>query len=417
MRTLLEGSRLGPDLAATRGIIAAVAVAAALFCGCTGSPKTHADNAADALRVGVVEATRHDLSSTLEIASEFQPFQEVNVYAKVSGYIKKLNIDWGTHVRTGDVLAVLEVPELQQQVEVDEAGVGRGEEDVTRAKENVNAAQSTYNVAHLTYTRLANVQKTQPQLISQEEIDEAEGKDAETNASVSAAKASLAASEQALSEARASLEKDKALYAYTQITAPYDGVVTEMDAYTGALLPAGTSSNKGDQPLCRLSQNDVLRLVIPVPERAVPDVMLGEPVAVHVSTLNRTFSGKIARISGQIDTGTRTMHTEITVENRKYELVPGMYASVEIPLETARNVLTVPIQAVQVSGDNRGTVLVVNKDNKLETRDVTLGLESASRVEITSGLKEKERIVFGEQAEYKPGELVAPQLVAPSEAE
>ena len=120
-----------------------------------------------------------------------------------------------------------------------------------------------------------------------------------------------------------------------------------MDAYTGALLPAGTSSNKGDQALCRLSQNDLLRLVIPVPERAVSDIHLGETVAVNVSTNNKTFEGKIVSFSDQIDTTTRTMHTEIDVPNPKYELVPGMYATAKIPLQTAQNVLTVPVQALQ----------------------------------------------------------------------
>ena len=119
------------------------------------------------------------------------------------------------------------------------------------------------------------MQKTRPELVAQEEVDIAQGKDLEANAGVSAAKDALAASEQALLGAKAALEKDKAMYAYANITAPFDGVVTEIDAYTGALLPAGTSSNKGDQALCRFSQNDLLRLVIPVPERAVADVHVG----------------------------------------------------------------------------------------------------------------------------------------------
>ena len=385
--------------------------------GCGSGTKASSDEAANAPHAAVVKVTRNSLSSTLEIASEFQPFQEVSVYAKVSGYIKHLDVDWGTHVRQGQVLAVLEVPELQQQIEVDEAGVRRGQEDITRAQENVNGAESTYNVAHLTYTRLANVQKTQPELVAQEEVDEAQGKDSETSASVSAAKASLSAAREALAEAKASLEKDKALYSYTQIIAPYDGVVTEIDAYTGALLPAGTSSNEGDQQLCHLAQNDQLRLVIPVPERAVPSVALGQSVAVHVTTIDKTFDGKIARISDQIDMTTRTMHTEITVANPKYTLIPGMYATVEIPLQTVQATLTLPVQAVQVSGETRGTVLVVGADNRIESRAVAVGIQSASKVQIVSGLSESDRVIFGEQAQYKPGELVNPQLITPPEAE
>jgi len=389
---------------------------AALLCGCGSGPKVNADDAANAPRVAVVKVVRRNLSNTLEIASEFQPFQEISVFAKVSGYIQKLYIDWGTHVSQGQLLAVLEIPELQQQLELDQTAIRRSEQDLARSNEDLSRAQSSYNVAHLTYTRLADVQKTRPELVAQEEIDIAQGKDIEANAGVSSAKAAVAGSEQELLGAKASLEKDKAMYGYARISAPFNGVVTEMDAYTGALLPAGTSSNKGDQALCRLSQNDLLRLVIPLPERAVGDVHLGETVAVHVSTNDKTFDGKIVRFSDQIDTQTRTMHTEIDVPNPRYELVPGMYATVRVPLHTALNVLTVPLQAVQSSGEDRGSVLVVNGSNRIERRDVHLGLESASDAEILSGLTENELVVFGEQSQFKPGELVVPQITQPPTA-
>jgi RND family efflux transporter MFP subunit len=382
--------------------------------GCGSTAKVAAENPANAPHVAVVRVVKKPISSNLEIASEFEPYQEINVYAKVSGYIKDLRINWGTHVAQGQLLAVLEIPELQQELELDQASVRRSEQDVARAQEELARAQSSYTVAHLTYTRLANVQKTRPELVAQEEIDVAQGKDLEANAGVSSAKDALAGSQQELLGAKAALDRDKALYSYSNITAPFDGVVTEMDAYTGSLLPAGTSSNKGDQALCRLSQNDLLRLVIPVPERAVPDIHIGDTVAVDVSGLNRKFDGKIVRFSDQIDPDTRTMHTEVDVPNPKYVLVPGMYATVEIPLQTVQNALTVPVQAVQSSAEGHGTVLVVGPDNRIERRDVTTGIESATDIEILSGLSENERVVFGEQAQFRPGELVAPTVVAPS---
>lgn len=391
--------------------------AAGFISGCGSTTKATDNDAANAPHVAVVKTARHTLTNTLQIAAEFEPFQEINIYAKVSGYIQKLYIDWGTHVSQGQLLAVLEIPELQQQIELDQAAVRRSEQDLARSNEELSRAESSYKVANLTYTRLADVQKTRPELVAQQEIDEAQGKDLEANAGVSAAKASVAASEQGLLASKAMLEKDKAVYSYARISAPFDGVITEMDAYTGALLPAGTSSNKGDQALCRLSQNDLLRLVIPLPERAVPDVRLGEMVAVSVSTNNKTFDGKIVRSSDQIDTATRTMHTEIDVPNPKYELVPGMYANANIPLHTAQNVLAVPIQALQASGEDKGSILVVSAENRIEKKDVTLGLQTANYAEVLSGLKENELVVYGEQAQYKPGELVIPQVVTPAETE
>jgi RND family efflux transporter MFP subunit len=392
-------------------------LAVEFLAGCGSARKAPGDSLANAPTAAVVKVQRRDLSSQLNISSEFQPYQEVNVYAKVSGYIQKLDVNWGTHVKQGQSLAVLEIPELQQQLQQDEAGVKRSEQDVERAKEELNRAQSAYTVAHLTYSRLADVQKSRPELVAQEEIDVVQGKDLEASAGASAAKDSLAASDQELAGSRAALEKDRAMYAYSRITAPFEGVVTEIDAYTGALLPAGTSSNEGDQALCHLSQNNLLRLVIPVPERAVADVRVGEDITVRVSAINKTLQGKISLFSDQIDQGTRTMHTEVTVPNPNYEIVPGMYATVQIPLHTAQNTLTVPVQAVQTSDETHGSVLVVGGDNRIEKRDVTLGLENASDVEILSGLSDNDRVVFGEQSQFKPGELVSPKAVTPVELE
>ena len=386
--------------------------------GCGEGHKAAADDVANAPAAAVVKVARGNIADNLEIASEFQPFQEVDVYAKVSGYIKKLDVDYGTHVKQGQVLATLEIPELQQQLQQDEASVRRSDQELTRAREDLNRAQSAYNVAHLTYTRLADVQKSRPELISQEEIDVAKGKDLEADADMSAQKAALAAAEEALLAAKAALGKDQAMFDYARMTAPFDGVVTQIYAFTGALLPAGTAStSKGDSALCRLSQNDLLRLVIPVPERAVSNIQIGESVAVNVSGMDRTFEGKIIRFSDQIDTATRTMHTEVDVPNPKYQLVPGMYASVKIPLHAAAKVLTVPVQAFQAEGEGKGIVLVVGPGNKIERREVEVGLQSANDVEITSGLQENETVIFGSLGQYRPGQIVAPKVVEPSRME
>jgi RND family efflux transporter MFP subunit len=377
----------------------------------SGCGDAHKADAADVPPAAVVKVQRKSLSSTLEISSEFLPYQEIDVYAKVSGYIQKLYVDWGTHVKQGQILAVLEIPELQQQLLQDEASVRRSEQEVSRAREEQSRAESAYSVAHITYTRLADVQKSRPELVAQQEIDVAQGKDLEASAGVSSSKDALSAAEQALLASKAALDKDKAMFAYARMTAPFDGVVTQIYAYTGALLPAGTSAAKGDSALCHLSQNDLLRLVIPVPERAVPDISDGQTLEVNVSALHKTFSGKISLFSDQIDLTTRTMHTEVTVPNANYALVPGMYASVKIPLHTVTNILTIPLQAVQSTGTGQGTVLLVNSSNHLERREVTLGLESATDAEVLSGLTENESVVFGEQNQFKEGELVSPKLV------
>ncbi|HUK29820.1 MAG TPA: efflux RND transporter periplasmic adaptor subunit [Candidatus Acidoferrum sp.] len=383
---------------------------AGYWAGCGGSPASNSGDSANAPSAAVVKVTRRDLTSNLEIASEFQPFQEIQVYAKVSGYIQKLYVDWGTHVKQGQLMAVLEIPELQQQLQQDEAAVRRSEQNAESSREELKRAESVYNVAHLTYMRYADVLKTRPDLLAQQDVDVAQGKDVEASAGVSSAKDAVAAAEQGVLAAKAALNKDNAMFAYARITAPFDGVVTEMYAYTGALLPAGTSSGKDTLALCRLSQNNLLRLVIPLPERAVSDVHIGESVAVRVTNPNKEFQGKIVQFSDQVDTQTRTMHAEVHVPNPTGELVPGIYASVLIPLHTVQRVLTLPIQIVQSAKNNQASVLVVNSSNHIEQRTVTLGLQTSTQAEIVSGLQENELVVFGDPGQYQLGELVTPKL-------
>jgi RND family efflux transporter MFP subunit len=388
--------------------ILALAVAAS---GCGESRKANADNAADAPSVAVVKVVRANIADNLAIASEFQPFQEVDVYAKVSGYIQKLNVDYGTHVKQGQVLAVLEIPELQQQLQQDEALVRRSEQDLARAHEELNRAQSAYNVAHLTYTRLADVQKSRPELVAQQEIDEAQGKDLEAGASVSSQKDALASAEQSLQVAKATLGKDQALFGYARMTAPFDGVVTQLYAYKGALLPAGTASNKSDSGLCHIAQNNPLRLVIPVPESAVPDIHLGNPVQVQVPVLGKVFRGTVARVSDQVDLSTRTMHTEIDVSNPNLEIIPGMYAKASIALKQKSNALVVPVQALSRQED-RVTVFLVGKDNKIEERLVQLGIETPDQAEIVSGLNQNDLVIIGNRSQLRAGMAIEPKLIS-----
>jgi multidrug efflux pump subunit AcrA (membrane-fusion protein) len=220
---------------------------AALLAGCGSTSKTKA-NESNAPSAAVVKVTRQNLSNDLEIASEFLPYQEIDVYAKVSGYIQKLYVDWGTHVKQGQLLAVLEIPELEQQLVQDEAAYQRSHQDKERAREELGRAQSAYEVAHVTYKRLADVQKTRPELMAQQDIDVAQGKDLEASGAVSAAKDALAAAEQASIASKASLDKDKAMFAYARMTAPFDGVVTKSTPTPARYFPLAPLRRKPSLP-------------------------------------------------------------------------------------------------------------------------------------------------------------------------
>ena len=317
--------------------------------------------------VSVVKIARGDLAQTLTLAAEFRPYQEIEVHAKVAGYVKSINVDVGDRVSAGQLLAVLEIPELQDDMATDEASVKRSQEEVNRAQADLARTESAHEVAHLGSTRLAGVMKQRPNLVAQQDIDEAQGRDRIAEAQVATAKAAVAAAQEQLAVARANQNKTKTLFAYARITAPFAGVITHRYADTGAMIQAGTSSQSQAMPIVRLSQNNLLRLIIQVPESAVSRIHLGAPVDVKVQALGRTFEGKVARFAEKLNLDTRTMETEVDVPNPKLELVPGMYAYASITTDEARGVLVAPVQAIDRK-DDRVAALVVGSDGTLEAR-------------------------------------------------
>ncbi|HEY2906744.1 MAG TPA: efflux RND transporter periplasmic adaptor subunit [Vicinamibacterales bacterium] len=377
--------------------------------GCSG-PRAAASASTAAPAVAVAKAARADLSQMLTLEAEFRPFQEIDVHAKVAGYLKKIYVDVGDRVKAGQVLAVLEIPELLDDVQQDEAVIRRSAEEINRAHADLDRAQSAHQVAHVGAERLAAVMKERPNLVAQQDIDDATARDRGAEAQVATAKAALAAAEQQLAVSKATANKTHTLLEYARITAPFAGVITHRYADTGAMIQAGTSSQTQTMPLVQLSENDKLRLTIQVPESAVSHIRVGEPVDVRVESLGRTFPGVISRFAGKVNAETRTMETEVDVQNANLTLVPGMYAYASIALERTRRVLTVPVQSLDRAGD-KVSVLVVN-GGRIERRDVGLGLETPDRVEIVNGLSEGDMVVVGSRSQLRPGTTVTPKIDA-----
>jgi RND family efflux transporter MFP subunit len=371
---------------------------------------------ADQPAVAVVRVERGTISQALKVAAEFRPYQQIEVHAKVAGYVKRINVDVGDRVRAGQLLAVLEVPELEDEMRQDEAGVKRAEEEVNRAQSEVGRSQSAYEVAHMGADRLSGVLKVRPNLVAQQDVDEAVGRDRVAAAQVETAKAALASAREQLDIAKAAQNKTKTLFAYAQITAPFDGVITRRYADTGAMIQAGTSSQTQAMPLVTLSDNARLRLVIPVPESVVSRIRVGRPVDLHVQALGKTFSGTVARFADRLDTDTRTMRVEVDVPNPTFELVPGMYADASIVLDEAKDVVVVPVEAIDRSGST-GRVVVVGSDNRVQPRDVRLGLDSGDRLQVTAGLDPGDLIVVGNRSQLSAGAVVTPRLMPTQTAE
>jgi RND family efflux transporter MFP subunit len=244
--------------------------------------------------------------------------------------------------------------------------------------------------------------------VAQQEVDDAQGKDLAASSQVDAGQAALEAAQSQLSVSKAKLAHDQTLFDYSKITAPFAGVVTERYANLGTLVQAGTSSQA--MPIVKLSQDDLFRLVIPVPESYVRYIHIGDPVNVRVPSLNKTFPGKVARFSVDVKEATRTMHTEVDVQNRDRVLMPGLYADADVALEHRDDIPTIPLQAVNHEG-NKTTVFIVGRNSEIEDRPITLGLQTANDAEVVSGLKQGEQVVVSDRSGLKPGDTVHPQVV------
>ena len=393
----------------THFFIAAVVAALVVSCSsCSGDRTDHVQANGPSITVGVTKVVKKSLGRKLTVSSELVPFQEIDVYAKESGYVKKLMVDYGTHVKAGQVMAILEIPELEAQLQEDEAEIKNGANQVTRAQHELARYQAQYNALHLQYTRLNSVFQSQPGIVAQQEVDDAQGKDLAASSQVDAGQASLEAAQSQLAVSRAKLSHDQSLFDYSRITAPFAGVVTERYANLGTLVQAGTNSQAA--PIVKLSEDDLFRLVIPVPESYVRYIHVGDPVDVRVPSLNKTFPGKIARFSVDVKEATRTMHTEVDVKNRDRVLMPGLYADADVALEHRDDIPTIPLQAVNREG-NKATVFVVGKNSELEDRPITLGLQTANDAEVVSGLVEGEEVVVSDRSGLKAGETVHPKIV------
>jgi RND family efflux transporter MFP subunit len=362
-------------------------VAAALVSGVTGliwlwhgsgAVPGRAGAEAVAATVAVAKVARADLFEEVTIPAEFRPYEEVDLHAKVSGYVKEMKVDLGDRVRAGELLATLEIPELQ--------------DDLSHARAAEQRAVADYQDEHLAYTRLVAVNAAHPNLVAQQDVDAAEAKDLAGAANVAAA--------------RADIDRYTTWVDYSKITAPFDGVITMRYADPGALIQAGTAGTAA-KSLLQISDNYRLRLDFPVSVNYVQFVQVGDAVGVRVESLgDRAFTGVITRFTDQVNDDTRTMLTELEVTNQDLELVPGMYAKVVLKVGRRPQALAVPIEAVV--SDQTPVVYVVNPAHQIEKRAVKLGLETPDQCEILAGLQEGDWVVVGSHAEFRAGQKVEP---------
>jgi membrane fusion protein, multidrug efflux system len=335
-------------------------LAAAIAPGCS---RAHSYTSTDARpTVAVIAPQRGDAIRSLSMPGDLVGFYQSSLYAKVTGYLKNISVDKGDWVKKGQVLAEIEVPELEQRVE---------------------RARARLEVERLTYERLSKVWKSDPRLVARQDVDIAQGK---------------------YLEAKAELDELAAMSSYTKILAPFDGVVTGRFVDPGALIKAGgeTASSSQEEgsargggsasPVLSLAMIDTIRTYVYVPQGEVGLVKRGMPATLTLRDLpGRTFTGEVARFANSLDLGTRTMLTEIDLKNPHHELYPGMYANVTLQLERHRGVLKLPESAIGDSADGRYVMIV--QGGKIRRQSVKVGISAGNYAEITDGLASGEEVV------------------------
>jgi RND family efflux transporter MFP subunit len=359
----------------------------------------------------VATAHRGDISHVLTLAGQFQPYQVVDVHPKVSGYMSRINVDIGDVVHQGQTLAVLEVPELRAELQQTVFQLQQSKEQIAQAQHEINRAEAEHAALHAASDRLKQAAEGRPGLIAQQELDDAQAKDLSSEAQVDAAKSAMAAAQEHANAAQSDNQRIQALESYTNVTAPLDGVVIWRYADTGALIQGGTNSNDQTLPIVRLSQSNLLRLRIPVPEDDVKYVHAGDQLQVRVDAIGRSFTGKIVRFTRDVNFETRTMETEVDVENKDLSIAPGMYANTLLQLGHVNGVVTIPVEALVLNGQQE-TVYVLDDGNRIHIRNVAVGLQGSKLAEISSGLNLGDRVVIGGQDKYQENEEVNALLTA-----
>ena len=365
----------------------------------SGSVPARAAAAQDPLpRVTVVNPIRQPAVRSVSLAASVEAFEKATLYAKVAGYLQWIKVDKGDRVRKGQVLALIEVPEMEKEHQSTKAGV-------LEAQAAYERAQSDAALKELTFKRLANVRESQPDVIAQQEVDTARAAYEVAQGDVKLAKARLQLS-------RSQVERLETLMEYTKIKSPYNGVVTERYVDPGAMIQQGTSSAGGVSPVVKVVNMAKVRIYVYVPEPDVPFVDRGDPVRLVLDAYpEREFPARITRFAGVLDPQTRTMKTEMDLANPGYLLRPGMYGNATLDLDREEDALFLPAESVRQDADGSRFVFTVT-EGRIRKVAVETGLDDGRLTQIR-GLEGDEACVLTSTENLQQGLAVTAVQTAP----
>jgi RND family efflux transporter MFP subunit len=346
-------------------------------------------------RVGVTKAVAIDKPGSLSLPGNLVADRETFVYARANGYVRRWLVDIGDQVNTGDLLAELETPELNQQLAQARANVRQRQAALWQAQSNRAYAQQTAIRMHA-----LRAQK----FISQQDDDQARSLAAVGDANVMAAESDLKA-------AQASVLQLEQMVSFGRVMAPFDGTITQRLVEVGSLVAAGGGAPS--QALFQIQATDPMRVFVQIPQTYAPSVRMGQDAEVSVRQYpGRVFHGHVSRTAGALDPSSRTLNTEIDVPNETGQLIAGMYAQVLFTLSVAHRIVQVPTSAVVA--DARGVyVAVVNDAGVVHLAAVLPGPDNGSTVELVKGLSGDEQVIVSPPADVIDGMRIESMPVAP----
>lgn len=335
--------------------------------------------------VEVVKVVEQKLARTVRLPGELLAYQSVAIYPKITSFVERINVDRGSRVRRGQMLARMTAPELTSQRSEEESRLQAVRAQRTEAEAKL-AADETY------YQRLRAASET-PGVVAGNDVVMAQK-------AVEAGRARVQALQSSEKAARAALQSGQQMEAYLSITAPFDGVITERNVHPGTLASA-----TGPAPMLRLEQVSRLRLVVAVPEVDVAGIAAGERVSFTVPAFpGETFHGTIRRVAHSLDPKTRTMAVEMDVSNPTGRLSPGMFPEVSWPVRRPKPTLFVPLSAIATTTER--TFVIRIRDGRTEWVDVRRGSSAGELVEIFGDLRAGDEVARRGTDELRPGTVV-----------
>ena len=369
-----------------------VALALSLFIsGCNGNPKPVATKRAetDAQTVEVVTVASQKLATVFTLPAQLLPFETVDIYPKVTGFMDMIRVDRGTRVHKGELIIRLSAPELVAQRAQAQSALRAAESQLTTAQAKLTSDKGTY-------LHLASAAQT-PGVVAENDVMVASQTASADQGQVQSAESNVAA-------AREALRSVTQLESYLNIYAPFDGIVTTRNLHPGALVgPA--SGQSGAMPIVQIVDTGHLRLVVPVPEAYVGEMQVGQLVAFTVPAYpGQTFHAPIARTSHDVELNTRTMPVELDVHSADGRLSPGSFSSVQWPVHRAAPTMFVPVSAV--TNDQQRTFVERVRNGKAEWVDVVTGLTVNGNIEVFGDLKPGDQVIRNATDAIRPGQPV-----------